>query len=69
MYVSVSVYVCVRDCVSASSIYCDVHFSFRELNRLLQLESAAKAAEKGKWSKSNDKVCICFLHTFVMFMR
>ena len=27
-------------------------FAFRELSRLLLLESAAKAAEKGKWSKN-----------------
>ena len=34
--------------------------SFRELNRLLVLETATKAAEKGKWSKEktvNTKTC------------
>ena len=43
--------------------------SFSELNRLLMVESAAKAAEKGKWSKKKP-VCDLLsehLHIFVWF--
>ena len=37
---------------SIGTLYLCVHYSFfRELSRLLLLESAAKAAERGKWGK------------------
>ena len=35
-------------------VYTYIYYNFyREANRLSQLESVAKASEKGKWSKGN----------------